>query len=148
MPKQIIADASLCLKWFFQEENESDQALVLFNDFIQKKVNIIVPSIWLYEMANGIRSAVLRNRIPRNVGASHLRDLLKVLPDFVDFRALFETTYNISEEFNLSIYDSSYLSLAIAEKSPFITGDEELYKKVAGKIKFVKPLASYPRYKV
>lgn len=143
MPKQIIADASLCLKWFFQEENESSQALILFNDFIQRKVGIIVPTIWLYEMTNGIRSAVLRKRITKNVGANHFQDLLKVLPDFVDFNALIEKTYNISEDFNLSIYDSSYLSLAIAKKSLFLTGDDKLYKKVAGKIKFVKPLASY-----
>lgn len=143
MTPSVIIDSSLSLKWFFKDEKEADYALSVLEDFVNNKIAIIVPTIWLYEMANGVRTAVLRKRISLKKGSSFINDLTKILPKLEDFEPLLKEAFAIAKQFELSIYDGSYLALAKMREIQFFTGDEKLYRKVKGKFKWIKRVLEY-----
>ena len=65
-----VVDASTCLKWIFEDEIYSNQSLSLQKDYLSGIIVLIAPSLWSYEITNGIKSAVSRNRIDTNQGLS------------------------------------------------------------------------------
>jgi len=143
MTSPIVIDSSLSLKWFFKDEKEADYALKFLEDFANNRIEIIVPTIWLYEMANGIRTAILQNRISFKKGTNFINQLTKILPHFENFEPLLKGAFAIAKQFELSIYDSSYLALAKTKKLQFFTGDKKLYNKVKKKFDWVKGVSEY-----
>lgn len=53
-PKNFVLDSSVVIKWFSQEEF-TDKALKLREDFTKGENLIAVPDIQLYEIANALR---------------------------------------------------------------------------------------------
>ncbi|MEW6447655.1 MAG: type II toxin-antitoxin system VapC family toxin [Bacillota bacterium] len=49
-----VLDASVILKWFINEE-DSDQALRLREEFYSGKRDIVVPDLLLYEVVNALK---------------------------------------------------------------------------------------------
>ena len=50
----IILDASVILRWFIEEE-QSDKARKIQDDYLVDKLDIAVPDLLLYEVANALR---------------------------------------------------------------------------------------------
>jgi predicted nucleic acid-binding protein len=144
MTSSMVVDSSLSLKWFFKDEKEADYALTFLEDFANHRIEIIVPTIWLYEMANGVRTAVLQNRISFKKGINLINQLIKILPRFEDFEPLLKEAFVLAKQFELSIYDGSYLACAKTKKLQFFTGDKKLYNKVKKEFDWVKSISKYP----
>src|SRR3989344_3864407 len=140
--KRVVVDASVSLKWIFDDEEDANFALTILNEAVEGRVQLISPTVWLYEVANGIRSAILRRRIDLSKGQKLLSVVLKVAPEFFDFPPLVIKAFKNANKHEISVYDASYLALAAAEKAEFYTGDESLYKKVKP-LKFVKLISQY-----
>lgn len=51
---KVVVDASIVVKWFLEEEF-SDRALRLRDDYINRVIVIIVPSLLEYEVLNALR---------------------------------------------------------------------------------------------
>jgi predicted nucleic acid-binding protein len=134
----LVIDASVILKWFFKKEPEAIQALKLLKDIKIKKVKPILPTLWIYEVVNGFYSAILKKRIKREEAEYFVGKLLEFNFDSVDMSVLMEKVIKNSADYNFSVYDSSYITLAKDRKCAFYTGDKKLYNKVKGKVDFVK----------
>ena len=52
--EEIILDASVAIKWF-TEETSHEKAKKFRERFLDGKINIIVPDLILYEIANALR---------------------------------------------------------------------------------------------
>lgn len=140
--KRIVIDASASLKWIFEDEKDSDFALMILSDLASGDLEIISPTIWLYETTNSIKSAILRKRINLVKGKRLLSDILKVAPEFFDFLPIVTRTFEIANKYEISVYDAAYVVVAQREKLEFYTGDETLHKKLK-KLKFVKLVSRY-----
>ena len=128
--KTFVIDASSCLKWIFKDETDSEKALELQKLYLGEKIELVSPNIWVSEIANGIKTAIIRDRVPINKCKIKLKQLLKSSPYLVNLEDEIETCLNNALIYRTSVYDSAYLTLAIMNKVPLISSDTKLVKKI------------------
>ena len=58
--KRIVIDASVALKWRLRDEEATSQADALLEDFLARKLELLTPTLFDYEIANALRVAVTR----------------------------------------------------------------------------------------
>ena len=138
MPKPIYAvDASTCLKWVFNDEIFSDQAIQLQKQYLLGKISLIAPTLWFYEIANGIKSAALRSRISSAKSKLLLSLLLKSKPKTVLMEEVLTECLENAVKFQISAYDSAYITLAQINNIPLITSDQKLVNRVPPSVQMV-----------
>lgn len=135
MVGRFVLDASISLKWFF-EERDSDLAEVLLEKVKNRQVKVFVPQIFFFEVVNAVKTKA--KSTARDVAAVIEKIFsLKLASEKADKKFLMETNL-YAQKYNLTIYDASYLALAKILKIDLITADESLKKKT--KLKFIKSL--------
>ncbi len=138
-----VIDASLALKWALDDEQHVQHALALRDDFLGKgRIQVFAPSLYIYEVINGITSAIRRRRLERAQGEEVLQSLL--LAEVALRMPSIDGIYGIALDYGLSAYDSSYVSLAETLGTDFWTADRQLYDAVQEKLPWVKWIADYP----
>jgi predicted nucleic acid-binding protein len=125
----VVVDASVALKWALDDEDTVEQALALRDDAIDGHFQMFAPTLWVYELANGLTSAVRRSRLSDSAGANALKQLLGLGVRMVD--PLPGSTYATASRFGISAYDAAYAALAQALNAPLFTGDGPLLRSTA-----------------
>jgi len=126
----LVADASVIVKWFLHEEGR-DQALRLRDDFVAQDVQLHVPEILPFEILNALRYSGHFDE-PACLQA-------QVVLDGYGFRRhslvgeLARRTVHLAYARGLTIYDASYAALARLLGFRVITADETL-ASVAGRV--------------
>lgn len=125
MNECFVVDASVTLSWCFADEG-GPFALQVLEALYEKQA--VVPPIWTLEVANVLALAERRGRLS-STATDQFLSLLAKLPIVVDTI----TADNISPSILmyarsccLSVYDASYLELAIREGLPLATQDQAL----------------------
>lgn len=126
----FVVDASTCLKWIFEDEIYSEQALNLQKDYLSGKISLIAPSLWSYEITNGIKSATSRNRLDLKQGLELLNLLIKSKPEILPFDDLLPEMLENAARFQISAYDSAYITLSRTLNLPLITSDKKLVLRI------------------
>lgn len=127
MEKQkAVADASIVAKWFL-EESFSDKARQLRDSFVTGKLIISVPSLLFYETLNALWHTGLFREAELTLAA---RALSKYGFDVWEPKGkIYEQTATLSSKYDISVYDASYVALALHLKATFYTADLELIQK-------------------
>lgn len=126
-----VIDASVALKWILPEEG-SLKALKLIEDHASGEVSLVVPDLLFYEITNGLAVAV---KLPPS-------QVEQILDWFYDLdlkiatlgRNDFKKAASIAHEFHISVYDASYVALAISLNTVFVTADMSLVKRLPEKL--------------
>ncbi len=120
----FVLDASLTLSWCFRDESTEYTNAVL-GELARSRA--IVPSIWFYEVNNGIVTALRAGRTSES-RAKEFIDLLVDLP--IDVQATPEHRSSvavcmreIAAREKISAYDASYVALALDLGIPIATLD-------------------------
>ena len=126
---QMILDASVIAKWFLVEEG-SDEALQLRDEYVKGTIDIAVPELLLYEVANVLRY--------KDFSEEDVKKAMLSLMDMDLFIAgmshlLMERTVEISMECGITIYDAAYVALAESLSTELVTADSKLYEKTKEK---------------
>lgn len=89
-------------------------------------ITLLAPTLLLYEITNGVKNAVVRERIPLAKATDLIDEFLKlsILLAHVDLAGVL----TIAVKRNLSVYDASYVWLAREKGIPFLTLDAKLEK--------------------
>ena len=135
MEKKIVVDASVVTKWYLIEEY-SDNAIKLRNDYVRGLVQIIVPSLLEYEVLNALRYS----------GVYNLDELKKIGSSLNKYGFI---TYNLENDIkdlaiklalkeNITLYDASYIALALKFNTLLYTADQELVNKFPNIAKHIK----------
>ncbi|OGR87635.1 MAG: hypothetical protein A3A86_01205 [Elusimicrobia bacterium RIFCSPLOWO2_01_FULL_60_11] len=125
-PARIVLDASIAVAWCFEDEKTPDTERLL--DALTSGTEALVPALWPYEVANALLAAERRKRITVAQAAhflSRLSDLGISIDDSHPSR-IFEQVISQAREWNLTVYDASYLELALREGLPLATLDGHL----------------------
>jgi len=61
----LVVDASVSLKWALDDEEAVPQAVALRDAAFRDGAQMVAPSLWLYEITNGLVTAVRRGRSDR-----------------------------------------------------------------------------------
>ena len=135
----VVPDASVILKWVLPSKDEQNvrQALALRDSIADGRVHAVVPSLWLYEVAN-----TLARRQPERAERS-----LAVLSRF-DLESApqsarwLESALDLTHRYGVTFYDASYHAHAIVERGVLVTADER-YVAHAGQAGFLMRLCEW-----
>jgi predicted nucleic acid-binding protein len=122
--KQAVADASFCGAWILPDEWSADADRLLAR-IVKGAVQLVVPSLWHYEMGNLLRSAVRRKRLTVEdmwLGLETVNRVPLSMEDLPGTPAR-RRILHLALQFNLSFYDASYLELADRLKVPLYSAD-------------------------
>jgi predicted nucleic acid-binding protein len=139
----LVVDASVALKWQFEDEEDRPGAMALLEDFVEGSVDLITTALFPYEILSGIYVAIKRRRISEEAGEKSVRYLLSLGIEQKTIDGLAEATFRMALQYDLSPYDCSYMSLAYSEETDFLTGDKKLFSVVRRRLRWVKWVGDY-----
>ena len=126
----IVLDGSATLAWCFADETTPaiDAIMVQVGN-----EGAFAPSLWRYEVANGLQMAVRRNRIDEAYRDQVLADLvaLDIHIDVESDSHVWAATTQIAARYGLTVYDAAYLELAQRRRLPLATLDAALIRAAA-----------------
>ena len=118
----FVLDASIAACWVFDDEDHPAASIAL--ERIRTDV-AAVPALWWFEVRNTLIVNERRKRLTERATATFLRSLARLdvtidrFPD--EDRILF-----LARRHRLTVYDTSYLELALREAVPLATLDRDL----------------------
>ena len=121
-----MLDTSMAVSWFFEDEASKGEDLQVLRRLGESWA--VVPAIWPFEVANVLLVALRRERL-KSSEVYRVMELLSRFPikiEDVNLDLAFKAIYPISQELGLSIYDASYLELAMRRGLPLATKDTAL----------------------
>ncbi len=125
--KEVVADASVIVKWFVKEEY-SREARLLREAYAAGTIDIAVPSILPFEVLNALKYS-------GGFGEEELKEVSTVLDDFQFTHygltgELAQNAVEIAMRKGVTIYDASYLALAKLLKTAVYTAGTKLVRKI------------------
>ena len=126
----FVLDASVTLVWAFEDETDA-YAEAVADSLVD--VRAVTPGLWHLEVANSLLVGERRKRTTEAKVAQFL-GLLQTLPISVDeetsLRA-WQDTLRLARAHSLSVYDATYLELALRRGLPLATIDDRLKSAAA-----------------
>jgi predicted nucleic acid-binding protein len=121
----FVIDASLALSWLFEDEQTP-----MSMNLLQQVTGTggVVPPLWRLEIANALQNGIKRKRIDAAYRDSAIQKLLR-LPIETDPDAnnyAWTTTLQLADVHRITVYDASYLELALRRGLPLATRGEQL----------------------
>jgi predicted nucleic acid-binding protein len=120
-----VIDASVTLSSVYTDEHSaaSDALLARVADR-----GAAVPSLWRLEIARGLQNGIKRKRIDAAYRNSAIQRLLRLPietdPDTNDYA--WSSTLLLADIHQITVYDASYLELALRRGLPLATRDDQL----------------------
>jgi predicted nucleic acid-binding protein len=137
-----VIDASVVLKWQFDDEDYMSQAVALRDAYyVREAVRLISPQLLMYEVANGITTAVRRKRLSPNIAFQTMESLTALGIEIREIAPL--QVLEVALRYNLAAYDAAYLALAEAEDCDLWTGDRAFFQAVKDQSHHVKWIGDY-----
>ena len=135
----IILDASVILKWFF-EESDRNIALNFLYNHVNGSNRVAASELFYYEFANvlAMKTELSEKMIGRAINNIFSLELLT----FKLEQANFAESIRLSRLYKISVYDASYIVLAKSLNADFVADDEKLAQKMKD-MPFVQTLKSY-----
>ena len=115
------------MAWLFEDEATRTTEAILDR---LKSEEALVPTLWTYEVGNVLLMAERRKRITEAQGRRFTR-LLESLPIRItdpQLNSLWSNAVVVAREHGLSVYDGTYLDLAMREGIALATRDKALRK--------------------
>ena len=138
-----VLDASVALKWQFEDEEATRASTALLGDFIDGKIDLVSLTLFPYEIVNAVNVAINRKRIEEAIGYRAITYLTSLGIELRSFDELIEPTFTMARKYSLSPYDCAYMALAEKEKCDFITGDKRLFNSIKNYFSWVKWIGDY-----
>jgi predicted nucleic acid-binding protein len=121
----LVLDASVVAAWFLPDElNEvSRQA-----ESRLETEPAVVPALWVFEVANTLRSALRRERLPQGAAESIIHRLEQLPITIAPCESIAQATaiLALALRHNLSAYDAAYLDLALRRDATLASLDVHL----------------------
>lgn len=127
---RLVLDSSAALAWAIPDERDG-AAEALLRDVGPGEA--LVPGLWHLEVGNVLLKDERRGRITRNEVERALKGFtaLRVSVDDATWRRAWPVSLDLARQHGLSVYDASYLELALRSGLPLATRDGQL-RRAAG----------------
>ena len=138
---EVVVDASVVVKWFVEEEG-SDKSLKLRDRYIEGEIRIIAPELMIFETLNALY-------YKRLFSEEELKQISEALEAYSFTLYPLRGNYasravEVAFKNGITIYDASYIALAIIRNTQMYTADEKLMRKLKhGYQKYVKHIKDF-----
>jgi len=122
-PPKAVLDASILIQTIVREKY-TDTALKLLSTL--KAIH--VPSLILYEIGNALVILTRKNLIIKEDAIRKFKSFSSI-PTLNIKEITLSKAIDIAIELQITLYDATYLTLALEEDAPLITADRDLYEK-------------------
>jgi len=123
----LVLDASVVAKWFKDEEH-SDIALKIREEFYKGVHDIIVPDLLFYEISNIMRH---NDKFSLSLIMASIKSIFDLgINIAVPSEDLIINAVEIAYRHNITVYDAIYVALAMQTNGTFVTADRSLYKNI------------------
>ena len=117
----FVVDASVVLKWYFPE-TLSDAARRL----LDRTHQYVAPDLLFPEVGNAVWKRVRRGELTRDEGQRLISNLADVAVETISTRGLIGDAFAIATASGQTVYDSTYLALAVRLDTQLVTADQRL----------------------
>ncbi len=127
MATLIIPDASVIVSWVFQtpDEPENERARDLLKEWIGGRVDLLVPSLWVFEVGN-----IIPRKNPA-MAEEIMQILLEYqLPEQRMTSAICRIALDLMKKHDVTFYDAAYHAVAIRNLGVLVTADAAYLKAV------------------
>lgn len=124
----IILDCSITMAWILYDELSYEKADEILKSLEMKYAK--VPSIWALEVANVLCLAERQKKLTA-LEVAEFKEFLITLPISIDNGTsshAMGSIYTLAKTESLTIYDATYLEIALRENLPLATFDKALKK--------------------
>lgn len=122
----FVVDASLVVKWFIPEVHS-----VPARKWLDASHDYIAPELVFPEAGNAIWKKVRRGELTPEDAQRLVNDLSAVGVEAVSMRALVSDAHALAVRTGITVYDATYLTLAVRLETQVITGDDRFARKLA-----------------
>jgi len=126
--KTFVVDASVGAKWASPEiiEPLADRADRFLRAYVEGSLQVIVPDLFWLEIGSFLWKAARRGEITAVLARTALEAMITRDFPTVSSRAVLPEAFKIASDFGRTVYDSTYVALAVATKTELITADERM----------------------
>lgn len=117
----FVLDASIAVKWFFNDEPLAVDAKNVLADLIEKPKNFIVPMLFFIEVSAVLIKKTKWDSKFTERALTHIYDLGIVTIPFG--KTLHDEAISIAHDYKISFYDAIYVSTAKAFNGRWLTAD-------------------------
>jgi len=127
--RRFIPDASVVVKWFVDEEY-SDRARALKDEFVSGTIDLLCPSLLLYEAINALRfHPIVKLSTDALSSAAVAIKQLGIVMEPSEGIWLRASELSLIE--GISIYDAIYLASVITWEATMVTSDRKFLKDLS-----------------
>ncbi len=121
----LVLDSSSALSWFLPGQLTASLHELLVR---VEEHGAWVPRLWYYEVANGLQTGIRAGRVTASFREKTLADLaiLPIDTDEVSDQMVWTVTARLATSHGLTIYDATYLEIAMRRRLPLATLDLQL----------------------
>lgn len=126
--KTFVVDSSVGAKWASPEMVEplADRADRFLRAYVEGTVQVVVPDLFWIEIGNFLWKAAKRGEITAGLARRGLEAMRNRDFPTVPSRAVLPEALKIAVDFRRTVYDSTYVALAVATGNELLTADERM----------------------
>ena len=126
--KTFVVGASVAAKWTSPEivEPLADRADRFLRAYVEGTVQVVVPDLFWIEIGNFLWKAAKRGEITAVLARRGLEAMLNRDFPTVPSRAVLPEALKIAVDFGRTVYDNTYVALAVATGNELLTADERM----------------------
>lgn len=132
----IVLDTSVIIKWI-QEEEYSDKARLLYKKHIDKKEEIVIPKLLLYESANTLTTKTRTSPSDIKTGLKFIFDSKLTIAE--ENEITIKNASVLAKKYKTTFYDMLFAVIAKNKNCLLITADKNFIQKT--NFKFVKHIS-------
>lgn len=140
---KYVLDASVAMCWVIPRPL-SQKALILRDEYHNQVHELIAPSVYSYEVANGLTKSERQKLIPVGDAAKFLREIFTTSLPLHDAAPLLNRALEISSQTRSGFYDCLYVALAEREGIEVVSADSKLVNNIQHHFPFVISLSFLP----
>ena len=122
----FVVDASLVIKWFVPEVDSAAA-----RRWLDAPHDYIAPDLLFPETGNTVWKKVRRGELSPAEGQRLVNDLSVIAVEVVAMRGLLSDAHALALGTGITVYDATYLTLAIRLDTQVITGDDRFARRLA-----------------
>jgi predicted nucleic acid-binding protein len=121
----VVPDASVIVKWVLASSDEQDRnvALALRDAWVEERIRLLVPSLWLFEVAS-----VVSRREPASAAAI-VGGLIALRLEEAAPRSFVGRAVALALDLGVTFHDAVYHAVALTAGGVFVTADARYASK-------------------